>query len=207
MKLVMDRFEIIQGYVQGKEVMDLGCLQYSANEAYKENWLHKRIKENSRTVLGVDIIEEEVSKIRKLGYNVICENVMKMELNKKFDIIIAGELIEHLSNQGIFLEKVKNHLKENGLFILTTPNADYMARFLRRFFKLHGGISTAEEHILVHDILTLRQLLESHGFEIVEIAYLHDVYDFKRKILIPLIKIWKDMASNIIIVARIKEGE
>jgi len=210
MELVMDRFEIIKRYIQGKEVLDIGCFGGLPKQISKGQWLHKRIKENSRTVLGVDINEEGVNKARRLGYNLICENVMTMELNKRFDIIIAAELIEHLPDQGIFLEQVKRHLREDGYFILTTPNADYMARFLRKFFRLHGGISTAKEHIIIHHAESLGNLLESYGFKIEEVAYWQDFIlntGVKRKMLIPLLKIWKDMASNIIIVARIKKGE
>ena len=205
MKLVLDRFEILEKYIEGREVLDLGCLQYNAIEAGKGKWLHKRIKKRCKYVLGVDVVEEEVNKAKKLGYDIICGDVTEMDLQKKFDVVIAGELIEHIPNQGIFIEKVKKHLKKNGLFILTTPSADYIARFLRRFFGLRRGIAISGDHVLIHDPLTIHQLLESYSFEIIETAYWHDIlgYGLKRKMLIPIVKIWRDMASHMIIVARI----
>jgi 2-polyprenyl-3-methyl-5-hydroxy-6-metoxy-1,4-benzoquinol methylase len=75
--------------------------------------------------------------------------------NKKYDFIIAIEIIEHLENPSHFIKKLKNHLKPNGVIVLTTPNANSF--FDRIWFFIYGyhfyfgkqGILNSGGHITV----------------------------------------------------------
>ena len=67
--------------------------------------------------------------MKKEGFNVEYCDVLSEEDVKNiknrygtFDVIIAGELIEHLKNPGVFVEHCKSLLNNGGIFILTTPN-------------------------------------------------------------------------------------
>jgi 2-polyprenyl-3-methyl-5-hydroxy-6-metoxy-1,4-benzoquinol methylase len=71
-----------------------------------ENWLHGVLKRNFDTVIGIDI-SEEVLELRKYGYEVYVVNAEDFDLDRKFETIVVGELIEHLSNPGKFLECAK----------------------------------------------------------------------------------------------------
>ena len=110
------RIKAIVPYVIGKKVLDLGCVQHSLEKATRDDWLHGILSQYAGCILGVDILEKEVEKIKKMGYNVVCADVEKMDLPEKdFDVIVAGELIEHLANPGLFLENCRKHLKDGGL--------------------------------------------------------------------------------------------
>ena len=50
----------------------------------------------------------------------ICETPIKGE--KEFDVIISFEAIEHIEEQEAFLSEVKRLLKDDGLFIVSSPN-------------------------------------------------------------------------------------
>src|SRR5512139_3227339 len=97
---IRDRFPIIAQHAQpGKAVMDLGCVDSrparhdaAARIEYKANLLHKRIAELNREVLGVDIDPEGVKVLNSQGYNTIVADVETMDLSRKFDTIIAGEI-------------------------------------------------------------------------------------------------------------------
>jgi len=126
------RIQEILKYVAGKKVLDLGCVQHSSNKATRADWLHGIISKYASYCLGVDLLEKEVKKLNELGYNIICADVEKMDLPEKdFDVIVAGELIEHLANPGLFLENCRNHLKDDGLLIITTPNPFCFIHFRR----------------------------------------------------------------------------
>jgi 2-polyprenyl-3-methyl-5-hydroxy-6-metoxy-1,4-benzoquinol methylase len=56
----------------------------------------------SKKVVGVDIQKEDVERLRKLGYEVVWGDVTTINLGKKFDVIVAGELIEHLPDRVCF---------------------------------------------------------------------------------------------------------
>jgi ubiquinone/menaquinone biosynthesis C-methylase UbiE len=66
----------------------------------------------------------------------------KVDLNKgidfddnTFDIIFAGEIIEHIYDTDLFVQEIKRILKPNGKFIVTTPN---LVSFGRRIMYLFG---------------------------------------------------------------------
>ena len=75
--------------------------------------------------------------------------------NKKYDLIVAVEIIEHLENPSHFIKKMKDHLKPNGIIILTTPSINSF--FDRIWFFVYGyhfyfgkqGILNSGGHITV----------------------------------------------------------
>lgn len=117
-------------------------------------------------------------------------------------MVIAGEIIEHLSNQGIFLENVKRHLKDDdGVLILTTPNSVALVRFLSVL--ILGSAPTNEDHMLWHNFLTLKQLLKRYHMKIIETYYITTKYSFVRwaiqKIVLPF---RKDFCENLLVIAK-----
>ncbi len=161
---------------QGKSILDLGCVDHSHLNEKSPDWLHKYLYQKSKDVLGVDFEKTDVEILQKKGYNVIFGDVETMALKKKFDIIIAGQLIPSLSNPGLFLDNVYKHLNDDGKFILTTANAWAFYRCVYAFF---GPNKLSAQHTTLNDRETLSQLLKRHNFEIVKFDYI--LYPKKRK--------------------------
>ena len=125
--------------------------------------------------------------------------------------MFAGELIEHLENQGMFLDCAKNHLKEKGLLILTTPN---QFSILRAIANLFGILNENHEHVLVHNKETIKHLLERKGFKLQKIGHFtnpsfYNVGRLKilRKITKPLLetmfRIRPQLSHQILIIATV----
>src|SRR3989344_4764139 len=108
-RIITDRYALIKKYCAGKDVLDVGCVDHNANEELENSWLHKIIKSVAKSVIGVDFEENEVQKLRAKGYNIVVGDVETVTIGKTFDVIVAGELIEHLSNPGLFLENMYRH--------------------------------------------------------------------------------------------------
>jgi 2-polyprenyl-3-methyl-5-hydroxy-6-metoxy-1,4-benzoquinol methylase len=72
-------------------------------ETESDDWLQGIICSHASSVLGVDYLEEEVNIYRERGYNVLCADDQDLNFKEKFDVIVAGDLIEHLSNVSNFL--------------------------------------------------------------------------------------------------------
>lgn len=78
------------------------------------------------------------------------------------ELIIAGEIIEHLSNAGHFLDL----LREYGVpVILTTPNA---FTTVGRQYLTKNIESVNREHVAWYSYHTLKTLIERHRFRLVE---------------------------------------
>jgi len=145
-KEIIDKNELIINLCRNKNVLDLGCIDHSAENALGlgNKWLHKQIKEVAIQVTGVDILEKEAIILNKLDFNIVYADVENFELGKTFDVIVAGDLIEHLSNIGLFFENVKKHMCKDSILIITTPNPFNIEQFMYAIF--HNEINVNSQH-------------------------------------------------------------
>lgn len=166
------RIELILDEVEeGDAVLDIGCVQHTAEkeESGDEHWLHGELCDVTDDVLGLDYLDEEVEKLNERGYDVVSANAEAFELDQRFDVVTAGELIEHLANPGLFMDRVHEHLAADGKFVLTTPNPWYVRRFVEAF--LMGEVAVNPEHTCWFDKKTLDETLTRAGFELETFRY------------------------------------
>ena len=168
----IDREVYISEACRGKSVLDLGCIRHSAEFALKDaDWLHKKIKGTAKKVVGVDYLPEEIAKVNANGYDVVLGDVTKpLELKEKFDVIVAGDLLEHLANMEGFFSNCKMLLKQDGALIITTPNPFYCQLF--HYIALKKSFMVNPEHTCWVDPLCLLQLSRRFGFAVSEAAYI-----------------------------------
>ncbi len=169
-KTISDRFCVIEPYIKQGEILDLGCVvsrpaKHTAQQRieHKPNLLLKRIFETNKNTLGIDIDPAGIEVLKSLGYNAQCADVETMDLGKQFDTIVAGELIEHLENPGLFLRNMRRHLKPAGTLIISTPNPFYQGQSWKIW--RYGRPMVHEDHTNWQDPTTLTQLFARTGFE------------------------------------------
>jgi len=157
----MTREKIILDLIEGKDVLDIG----SVGQTNTYNLFQLYPSKPFKSLTGIDLPEaEEIVKdsfdIDYLKENrdvsIVSGNMEDYTFNKQFDIIVAGDVLEHVENQGLFLKNIRKHLRDGGKFVLTTPNA----KALSIVFKPNPT------HTLWHDKFTLRRILEMSGFKI-----------------------------------------
>ena len=175
MKLIKDRTEIILPLCAGLSVLDVGC----AHEGISDRWLHPKIKKVAKYLVGLDINKEMVSKLNYHGYKIVLGDCETVDLQWRFDVIVAGELIEHLSNPGLFLENMRKHLNGNGKLIITTPNrynaVMNISCFIRNYIPHYD--KPWPEHVNAFDEDTLTRLVERHGYKVRGFYYYTGGYD------------------------------
>lgn len=205
--LISDRWDIMESLVRGRRVLDLGCVDHDGGREAGEHWLHAKICSAAKEVLGVDYLEGEVRSLCERGYKAVQGNVEDLNLGRRFEVITAGNIIEHLSNPGLFLDSVKRHLQDDGLFLLTTDNC-YGLRSLKGIF-LHDEIFPNAEHAMTFEEKVLRHLLERHGFHIRSFYFYNGPYAslLKKKFIDILCRFRKSWAWQMLVVAELKKQD
>jgi SAM-dependent methyltransferase len=169
------RWQFIERYVRGKRVLDVGPaeLMGTVHRHKLSESIHERICGLAREVVGLDKSMEQVQALLKLGYDIREGDAEGFELGEQFDVIVAGELIEHLSNPGAFLECARRHLGSDGVLVLTTPNRFGLIRFLSalRRNSIPSYNKPIAKHVAFYDDNCLRDLLRRHGFSDFTVAY------------------------------------
>jgi len=150
-------------------ILDLWCIW--DNKAYKD-WnysMHRAINKINNNIIWVDINEEWIKYLNNKWYNIKYGNVENFNLEKKFDLILASNLIEHLTNLDWFLKSIKLHMNTNSELIISTPNAYSFMNFLAILFK--GKRNSNEWHVFWQSIDTMEHLLNIYWLEIKKIYF------------------------------------
>ena len=130
------------------KLLDIGCAQDSFMDVCPSEWDKWGMDENppkgNDRVLPGDINKETL-------FN-----------TKEFDIIFAGEIIEHSYDDSRFLRECKRMLKDDGIMILTTPN---LVSLKNRFLMLLGKeprFAYQRYHYHVYTLKELKHIVREH---------------------------------------------
>jgi SAM-dependent methyltransferase len=134
---VGDRVELLREIARGKRTIDLGFIDQGRMSAKRAEgtWLHAELKEVARELVGIDLDAEGVAQANELGYEARCadcqdrESLLGLDLEPA-DVVVAGELIEHLDCPGAFLDAIKTLVAPGGVLVVTTPNSISLTNFL-----------------------------------------------------------------------------
>lgn len=159
------RFDQIALYLRGRSVLDIGC----ASGRRRPDWFHGLISSVASEAVGVDVDADAVEELCAAGHRIVLANAADLDLHRTFDVVHAGELIEHVDDPRGFLVSAWRHLGPDSLLVLTTPNAFCVSNFVYRF---GGRARVNRDHVAWYCEDTLTQLLARNGFEVVELRYL-----------------------------------
>ena len=164
-----DKKELISGLISSSDVvLDVGFWGQGVSPE-SPHWVHNMLRTQAGEVWGIDIeyeesrLPEDASRYRRMSAE-------SFALPIQFDVIFAGDLIEHLPNPGLFLDRVRAHLKPGGRLILTTPNCFNLFSIAEKFSK--GEPSVNRDHTCYFNERTLRQLLGKCGFVTIEHSFM-----------------------------------
>ena len=120
----------------GKRVLDVGC---------SSGYLARPLVARGCTVVGLELDPEAAAEART-----VCEEVLSATSRRwsfpsspgSFDVVLCGDLIEHLRDPEAFLSRMRPLLRNDGRLVLTTPNvANWAMRLglLARPLAIHGA--------------------------------------------------------------------
>jgi 2-polyprenyl-3-methyl-5-hydroxy-6-metoxy-1,4-benzoquinol methylase len=156
-------------YCSGKKVLDIGCVQHNPENYKSKYWLHKVIKEVADNVVGFDINEDGVKYLKEKGFNVIHGDAQKFNFHDKFEVITAGDLIEHLSNVDGFIQSCKEHMNNESVLVISVPNPWYWKNIIKAI--LFKEVKCNEEHTCWYCARTIKQLFHRYQMRIEDIGF------------------------------------
>jgi SAM-dependent methyltransferase len=163
---VDDRLTYLAALARGKRVLDLGIVNHTAEATTSASWLHDRIRAVADYCLGLDVLEPALMQLQAKGYNVRKFDVTGGEhLGETFDLIVAGELIEHLGSPERLFEFAREHLRPGGRFVLSTPHPYYITRVM---LFLRGRSNESTDHTALYFPSGIAELAERAGMQLVE---------------------------------------
>jgi 2-polyprenyl-3-methyl-5-hydroxy-6-metoxy-1,4-benzoquinol methylase len=177
---LVDRVDALLELVRDRRVIDIGFADEGMMVAKRAHrtWLHEILAEAARECVGIDADADAVTRAQELGFTAHVANVEdEAELRalalEPADVVVAGELIEHLDRPGAFIDAVATLLAPGGALVLTTPNAYSLTNVL-------GAVAGRElvnpDHVGWYSWRTLVTLLARHGWRLDELSY----YPFPR---------------------------
>jgi SAM-dependent methyltransferase len=169
----MYRADAIVEWIRGPNVLDVGCAAH-VPEPGNRYWVHGKLREKFPGVTGIDISERNIGFLKQRGFgNLHVASAETFELPERFDTVFSGELIEHLSNPGTFLERARRHLAEGGRIVLTTPYP-FSLLFQAYAFLKYPKTCQNLEHTCWFCPQTLTGLAERFGLRVVHWELLED---------------------------------
>lgn len=113
---------------------------------------------------AVEICKEDCEKVASvLGVDIKWSDFLKFETDKKYDVVIMGDVLEHVSQPVKALEKAKSLLSEDGVLWLSTPN--YNSGFTR-LMKFNDPMWNQKNHFTYFSYETLLPILHQVGLDV-----------------------------------------
>lgn len=156
---------------KSKDILDVGC----GTGLYTELFCI-----NSNRITGLDL--QKLVDQAKIHFKFVKGDALKMPFaDSLFDAVVSFDVIEHLSDDHLFLRECYRVLKKEGRLIIGTPNRHRVSFFLLSllgrkpaFPRNLGKNSVLGDiiHVREYIIKELSKLLNESGFKIKEIRLL-----------------------------------
>lgn len=134
----------------------------------------KVLKERENSVTGIEIDSEAAEIAKKYCDHMIIGDVETIDLDKEiepasFDVIVCGDVLEHLIKPEDLLKKVKKYLKPEGFLVISIPNfchGDVILNILKGDFKYTPMGLLDKTHVRFFGLKNIIELFTECGYQI-----------------------------------------
>lgn len=162
------KIRYVSDICRDNSVLDLGCVQHDPSMISSSKWLHKAIASVASETIGLDLYEPGVHALNEIGYEVVHGDAQNFDLARKFDVIVAGDLIEHLDNFDGFLKACIRHMHNESKLVICTPNPWHWQRAAYAAFT---DVPVNGEHTCWLCPKTLEQLIYRYNLKSTHLEY------------------------------------
>lgn len=163
--------ELIPSINRGGDILEIGAGAGDTLLYAKENGF-------ANNIYGVELCKiENSNQDNKIFSDFIIGNIETIDLpfeDSQFDVILCGDVLEHLINPYKTLESLKKYLKPNGVIIASIPNIREFKTMKKIFFQ--GDFRYEDSGILDRTHLrffckkNIIELFEEQNFNIIDIV-------------------------------------
>lgn len=163
-EVLLAKVRDLPGLSADSPILDIGCGTGA--------WLERLAAGGFRILHGVDKDVSQFGSSRATCSEVDLDAAADLGLgNRKFDLITAVELVEHLVNPGKLFFHVCRHLSEEGVFLMTTPNIHSVLcrfRFLVTGNLKHFDSKADPTHLFPVLVKSLHKILPRYSLAIAD---------------------------------------
>ena len=173
------------GKIDGLNVLECGIARGGVADLLEEERANTYgIDINPRQIKGVKIFQRDLN-----------DGFPKFSL--KFDVIFAGEVMEHLFDDQKFIKEARELLKPGGLLIVTVPNLVFSVNRLLMFLGRMPMMAYAPFHYQIYNKKTLLDLISRSGMEIVGLTSSHVLFSTRFSKLGRIFEILGDLTPSL----------
>jgi SAM-dependent methyltransferase len=152
----------------GKRVLDVGC---------SSGYLARPLAERGNAIVGLELDSEAAREAEAYCERVLVGDVETMDLpleQASFDVVLCGDVVEHLRNPAATLARLRPYLQSGGKLVLSTPNvANWAIRLSllagRWRYTDRGILDRSHTHLFTR--ATLEETLAEAGYELESIDF------------------------------------
>jgi 2-polyprenyl-3-methyl-5-hydroxy-6-metoxy-1,4-benzoquinol methylase len=153
--------QVLDFSVEKGSVLDIGAGIGEVIDVFKDNgW-------------DCDIVElnpAAIEWLKKRGHNVNEVHFEEFEVDKKYDVVMAWGVVEHVLDPLDFLKRAYKLVKPGGVFISEVPHGNSMlVDYCRMSGKDPERILQGEQHIMLYSIDAYTQIHKKAGFKLEKI--------------------------------------
>ncbi|MGQ9663657.1 MAG: class I SAM-dependent methyltransferase, partial [Kiritimatiellia bacterium] len=137
-----DRIRYFTDICRGKVVLHVGCADWPITKERLRDGrlLHAALSGVCQQLVGTDISNDGLAMLKSAGFrdlvNVPAERMTLDTFGHTFDVVLAGDVLEHMTNPGTLIENARDLLSPGGQLVIGAPSAltliNFRAWLLRR---------------------------------------------------------------------------
>ncbi len=177
---LIDRVGHLVGLARGRRVLHVGCTNapYTAASIEAGTLLHDHLGDVADRLVGVDTDADGLELLAGRGHDQLVH--VRAGLDERMaeippvDLIVAGEVIEHVDDAGAFLRSLRALMvRDRAELVLTTVNAYCALRAVQYAWPRRGPLSEPvhPDHVAYYSLRTLELLCTRQGLDVIDRAF------------------------------------